>query len=70
MEKLILSDRDYDYLAKGIALGAGIGILLGVFVDNIILAFSACSVIGRISSFGYSFYKKLKYRIDNKKALD
>ncbi|VYT97497.1 hypothetical protein [Clostridium tertium] len=60
MEKLILSDEDYDYLAKGIALGAGIGILLGFFVDNIILTFSAGSVIGIISALGYSFYKDLK----------
>lgn len=62
LEKLILSDQDYDYLAKGIALGAGIGILLGIFVDDIILAFSACTVIGIISSLGYSVYKKIKYR--------
>lgn len=62
MEKLILSDEDYDYLAKGIALGAGIGILLGFFIDNIILTFSAGSVIGIISALGYSFYKKLKRR--------
>lgn len=60
LEKLILSDQDYDYLARGIATGAGIGILLGFFVDNIILTFSACSVIGIISALGYSFYKKSK----------
>lgn len=62
LEKLILSDEDYDYLAKGIALGAGIGIFLGLFIDNIILAFSACSVIGIISAFLYSFYKKSKIK--------
>ncbi|WP_084767101.1 hypothetical protein [Clostridium nigeriense] len=60
MEKLILSEQDYDYLAKGIALGAGIGIFLGIFVDDIILAFSACTVLGIISSLLYSFYRKQK----------
>ncbi|MDZ5000938.1 hypothetical protein GNF79_18115 [Clostridium perfringens] len=63
LEKLILSDEDYDYLAKGIALGAGVGILMGFFIDNIILTFSACSVVGIICSLGYSFYKKSKHRI-------
>lgn len=62
LEKLILSEQDYDYLAKGIALGAGIGILLGVFVDDIVLAFSACTVIGIVFSLGYSLYKKVKYK--------
>lgn len=60
MEKLVLSEQDYDYLAKGIALGAGIGIFIGVFVDDIILAFSACTVLGIILSLLYSFYKKVK----------
>ena len=60
LEKLILSEQDYDYLAKGIALGAGIGILVGIFVDDIILAFSACTVFGIIASLSYSFYKKQK----------
>lgn len=64
MEKLILSDQDYDYLAKGIALGAGIGILLGFFTHNIILTFSAGSVIGIISALGYSFYKDFKRNKD------
>ncbi|MCR1953085.1 MULTISPECIES: hypothetical protein [unclassified Clostridium] len=64
MEKLILSDQDYDYLAKGIAVGAGIGIFLGFFIDNIILTFSGCSVIAIISSLGYSFYKKSKSKIN------
>lgn len=60
LEKLILSDEDYDYLAKGIAIGAGIGIFAGVFIDNIILTFSAGAVMGIIFSIGYSFYKKYK----------
>lgn len=62
LEKLILSDKDYDYLAKGIALGAGVGISLGIFIDDIILAFSACTVIGIVFSLGYSFYRKVKFK--------
>ncbi len=61
MEKLFLSDEDYDRLAKGIFLGAGIGILIGSFVGNIILLFSACTVIGIVFAFGSSLYKKIKH---------
>lgn len=66
LEKLILSEQDYDYLAKGIALGAGIGILLGVFIEDIVLAFSACTVIGIVFSLGYSLYKKIKIKFKYK----
>lgn len=64
LEKLILSDEDYDYLAKGIVIGAGIGILLGLFIDNIILTFSGGSVVGIILSLGYSFYRKSKSKFN------
>ena len=37
LEKLALSDDDYEYLTKGIAAGVGIGILVGPFIGNIIL---------------------------------
>ncbi|WP_243190685.1 hypothetical protein [Clostridium gallinarum] len=60
VEKLVLSEQDYDYLAKGIALGAGCGIFIGVFVNDIILSFSACTVLGIVLSLMYSFYKKIK----------
>ncbi len=62
LEKLILSDQDYDYLAKGIALGAGMGILLGIFIDDIVLAFSAGTFLGIVFSLGYSFYKKFNHK--------
>jgi uncharacterized membrane protein YoaK (UPF0700 family) len=60
IERLILSEEDYDYLAKGIAIGAGVGVLIGLFVDNIILSFSAFTALGIIVSVAYSFYKKNK----------
>ena len=60
VEKLILSDQDFDYLAKGIALGAGIGIIIGAFIDNIILGFSTCTVLGIIFSLIFSLYKKIR----------
>ncbi|MBE6052423.1 MAG: hypothetical protein E7212_00700 [Clostridium sartagoforme] len=62
LEKLILSDQDFDYLAKGIALGAGIGIIIGVFIDNIILAFSTCTALGITFSLMISLYKKIKHK--------
>ena len=62
LEKLILSDEDYDHLAKGIALGAGIGILLGIFINDVILAFSACTIVGIVFSLGHSLYKKFKHQ--------
>lgn len=60
MDKIILSDKDLDYLAKGLAIGSGIGIFLGIFIDNIVLSFSGCSIIGIVISLIYSKYKSIK----------
>ncbi|WP_300382414.1 hypothetical protein [Clostridium sp.] len=60
MKKMILSDEDFDYLAKGLAFGSGIGILLGIFIYNFILSFSGCSIIGIIIALIYSRYKSIK----------
>ncbi len=60
LDKIILSDKDYEYLTKGIAMGVGIGVLIGPIVGNIQLTFAAGGVIGIISAFGYSYYKKVK----------
>ena len=62
LEKLILSDKDYEYLTKGIAIGVGIGIIVGIIAENITLCFAAGGVIGIISAFIYSYYKKSKTR--------
>lgn len=62
LDKLVLSDKDYEYLTKGIAGGVGLGILLGVVVGNITLTFAAGGVSGIIIAVVYSYYKKLKKR--------
>lgn len=31
-KKVLLSDKDYEYLTKGIAMGVGIGILIGLLL--------------------------------------
>lgn len=67
LDKLVLSDKDYEYLTKGIAGGVGIGTLVGVVFGNITLAFAAGGVIGIIVAVIYSYYKKSKkpHEIDN-----
>lgn len=60
LDKLVLSDKDYEYLTKGIAGGVGVGILLGVIVGNITLTFAAGGVIGTILAVMYLYYKKSK----------
>lgn len=65
MEKFMVSEEEYEYLTKGIAIGVGIGIFIGTFVGNILLTFAAGGVIGIIGGLIYSAYKKVK----NKRML-
>lgn len=58
LEKMILSDKDYEYLTKGIAIGVGTGVLVGAIIGNITLTFAAGGVIGILSAFIYSIYKR------------
>ena len=67
IEKIILSEQDYEYLTKGIAIGFGIGTLVGLLLENVILGFASGGVIGIILSLIYSCYKKVK---KNKKLAD
>lgn len=60
LEKMILSDKDYEYLTKGIAIGVGTGVLIGTIVGNVTLTFAAGGVIGILSAFIYSIYKRKK----------
>ena len=62
VEKIMLSDKEYEYLTKEIAIGVGegIGIVSGMVLEDIVLGFSAGGVIGIIVSFVYSYYKRLK----------
>ncbi|AYE34177.1 hypothetical protein [Clostridium septicum] len=50
LEKLSLSDEEYDYLAKCIAIGVGIGTFVGSLIGNVILGFAAGGVIGIVVS--------------------
>lgn len=50
MKNYTLSERGYDYLAKGILLGISIGITTGIIFNKIILLSSTFTLIGIISS--------------------
>lgn len=60
IEKLSLSDKDFEYVTKGIAFGVAGGIIVGAIVGNVSLIFSFGGVIGIISGLSYSTYKKIK----------
>lgn len=36
LKKLILSEKDYEYLTKGLASGVGLGIIIGALVEDIL----------------------------------
>ncbi|MGL5086294.1 MAG: hypothetical protein ACRC68_11370 [Clostridium sp.] len=52
---MYLSDEEIKRLSIYLAYGAGIGILIGIFIDNISLYFSLGSVIGIIISIVVGF---------------
>ena len=56
LKKLILSEKDYEYLTKGLASGVGLGIIIGALAGDILFFFA----LGGI----FSFYKKVK--VDHK----
>lgn len=45
-DKLILKEKDYERLTKGIAFGVGIGIVIGAMVGEVALFFSLGGVMG------------------------
>lgn len=59
MDKLIITEAEYECLAKGRAFGVGIGIVVGIIVDNVTLFFALGGVVGILSA---------KYIIYNKKS--
>lgn len=65
-EKLILNEKDYEYLSKGIAIGVGIGIILGAITGEIILFFSLGGVLGIIGGTVISIIKKNKIDKDKR----
>lgn len=60
LEKVQITEEDYECLAKGIATGVGIGVLIGAFVGNVTFTFALGGVIGILVSLGYSFFKNHK----------
>ena len=63
-KKLILSEKDYEYLTKGLASGVGLGIIIGSISGDVLFFFALGGVLGIIGSSIFSFYKKFK--LDNK----
>ena len=64
LKKLILSEKDYEYLTKGLASGVGLGIIIGALVEDILFFFALGGILGIIGSGIFSFYRKFK--VDNK----
>lgn len=58
LDKIILSEKEYEYLTKGIAIGVGLGIVIGTILDEIVLFFALGGVIGIISALIFSFIKR------------
>ena len=58
MNKLIVTDNQYEIITKGIAFGTGIGTLLGLILNNIVFNFSLGGVLGVLIAYVYSIYKK------------
>lgn len=49
-DKLILKEKDYEILTKGIACGVGVGIIIGAILQEVILIFALGGVVGIITS--------------------
>ena len=61
-KKLILSEKDYEYLTKGLAGGVGIAIIIGAIAENILLFFALGGVLGIICATIFSTIKKFKIK--------
>lgn len=60
MNKLSLTEEEYEILTKGIAGGVGIGTIVGCFTSNVEFFFALGGIIGIIISSAYSFYIRYK----------
>ncbi|SHK06592.1 hypothetical protein SAMN02745163_03136 [Clostridium cavendishii DSM 21758] len=56
---LEFTEADVKYTAYGIVTGCGVGTILGLFFENVVLAFSLGGVIGIIAATIFSTIKKL-----------
>lgn len=59
LDKILLSEKDYEYLIKGIAIGVGIGIITGVILEDIVLYFALGGVIGILASAIISLARRI-----------
>jgi hypothetical protein len=57
-EKLFLTDKDYEYVTKGLAIGIGIGIIIGALFGEILFFFSFGGAMGIVGANIFAFYKK------------
>ncbi|WP_195989170.1 hypothetical protein [Clostridium sp. D53t1_180928_C8] len=62
-KKLMLSEKDYEYLTKGIAFGVGIGVIVGIIFNDINFFFALGGVIGIVIASIYSLIKKVRESI-------
>lgn len=64
LKKLILSEKDYEYLTKGLSSGVVLGIIVGALVEGILFFFALGGILGIIGAGIFSFYRKFK--VDHK----
>lgn len=62
LEKMILSDKECEYITKSIAGGVLIGLALGALFNNPQFGFALGGVIGIVSSFIYTLVKRTKIK--------
>ena len=48
LKKLILSEKDYEYLTKGLSSGVVLGIIVGALVEDILFFFALGGILGII----------------------
>lgn len=58
LEKIMLTDREYENLGKGLAIGVGIGIVAGSIVNLTTFCFALGGVLGILGSLIYSKINK------------
>lgn len=66
LEKMILSDKEFEYLSKGISLGVLVGLILGTILNNPQFGFALGGVCGIVLSFIYTLVRRLNFKSDKK----
>lgn len=57
-DKVAITEEEYVYLTKGIAIGAGIGIVAGAIFGNVVFGFSLGGALGIPLGLLYASRKK------------